>query len=94
MQGHDAESLVNSLICEEINKFSERFYIGSLVVYEKIFENINKITKAFLSKIVLHIAQLGRSIWFLNGEGLRYGWDWVVPQASPECDLWYWVISQ
>ena len=25
----------------------------------------------------------GRSIWSLDGEGLRYGLDWVVPRASP-----------
>ena len=36
----------------------------------------------------------GRSFRSLNGEGLRYGWDWVVPQASLQCDLQYRVISQ
>ena len=40
------------------------------------------------------IVPAGRSFRSSNGEGLRYGWDSVVPWASLQCDLWYWAISQ
>ena len=36
----------------------------------------------------------GRSFRALNGEGLRYDWDWVVPRASLQYDLRYRMISQ
>ena len=41
-----------------------------------------------------HEQSHGRSFRSSNGEGLRCGWDWVVPWASLQCDLQYRVISQ